>query len=41
MYSSFFAVISVYNDTLLPFVIQSSDGELSLNEKMCPKCTEL
>ena len=29
------------NDTKLPFVIRSSDGELSLNEKMCPKCTEL
>ena len=29
------------NDALLPFVIRSSDGELSLNEEMCPKCTEL
>ena len=24
-----------------PFVIRSSDGKLSLNEEMCPNCTEL
>ena len=37
----FFCSHISYNDTELPFVKQSSDGELSLNEKMCPKCTEL
>ena len=37
----FFCSHISYKDVLLPFVIQSSDGELSLNESMCPKCTEL
>ena len=29
------------DDASLPFITRSSDGELSLNEKMCPNCTEL
>ena len=37
----FFCSHISHNDILLPFVILSSDGELSLNEEMCPKCTEL
>ena len=37
----FFCSHISYNDVLLPFVKESSDGKLSLNEKMCPKCTEL
>ena len=37
----FFCSHISHNDTLLPFVIQSSDGKLSLNEEMCPNCTEL
>ena len=37
----FFCSHISHNDKRLPFVKQSSDGELSLNEKVCPKCTEL
>ena len=29
------------DDVLLPFIIRSSGGKLSLNESMCPNCTEL
>ena len=37
----FFCSHISHNDTLLPFVKQSSDDELSLNEEMCPQCMEL
>ena len=37
----FFCSLISYKDVSLPFVIQSSDGELSLNKEMCPYCTEL
>ena len=37
----FFCSHISHNDTKLPFVILSYDGKLSLNEEMCPKCTEL
>ena len=37
----FFCSHISHNDTKLPFVKRSSDGELSLNEEMCPNCTEL
>ena len=33
----FFCSHISYNDVLLPFVIQSSDGELSLNEEHVPQ----
>ena len=36
----FFCSHISYNDVLLPFVILLG-GELSLNEDMCPNCTEL
>ena len=36
----FFCSHISHNDTLLPFV-NLLDDKLSLNEKMCPKCTEL
>ena len=29
------------DDVLLPFIIQSDDGKLSLNKEMCPYCTKL